>query len=220
MLTPHEVIGCHVLANWRRLQTAFTIRGIANHLTTGNAYIYQLPAYLGLSQGHCAWYTPVDSGIPDNTTAVAILSLASKHFKQPLALFRPDVIHAAIACFPCNEHDHIVFTAGICLTHSLTRLEKAHIMHLIPNKLPEDIFNKLDMSLASLQAALVTQDPLLPTHLRSIHTLLLSYPESVQLLEDAEIANIIDGLEHQTKTFIVKAAAPKAGKKKVTADDL
>ena len=51
----------------------------------------------------------------------------------------------------------------------------------------------------------------------------LSYPESVHLLDDNEIARIIDAAEIHTKTEIVKAAAAGKGagsRKKVTADDL
>jgi hypothetical protein len=63
----------------------------------------------------------------------------------------------------------------------------------------------------------------MPTHLKSVHSLLITYPESVQLLTDSEVARIIDGAEIMTKTEIIKAAAPKTSKAKaakVSADEL
>jgi hypothetical protein len=65
---------------------------------------------------------------------------------------------------------------------------------------------------------------MMPQHLRNTHSLLVSYPETVHLLDDAEIARIIDAAEVHTKTEIVKAVA--AGKssggsrKKVDIGDL
>ena len=94
-------------------------------------------------------------------------------------------------------------------------------MNLSANQLPPDIINKLEMSLASLEQSLIAKDIMMPTHLRAVHSLLITYPESVHLLEDAEIARIIDGAEIMTKTEIVKAAAPKQTRsKKISADDL
>lgn len=77
--------------------------------------------------------------------------------------------------------------------------------------LPPDVLNKLEMSLASLEQALLDKDPLMPQHLRTIHSTTLTYPESVHLLEDAEIARIIQGLEIHTKVQIVKEAAKGTG---------
>lgn len=90
--------------------------------------------------------------------------------------------------------------------------------------LPPDVFNRLKMSLASLEQALLAKDSMMPQHLRNTHSLLLTYPETVVLLEDSEIALIIDAAEVHTKTEIVKAVA-KGGAKggtrtKVSASDL
>jgi len=71
--------------------------------------------------------------------------------------------------------------------------------------LPPDIMHKLQDALASIEQALLTKDPLIANHLRVSHGLIQSYPESVHLLTDAQIATIIDGLEVYTKTEIVKA---------------
>jgi len=91
------------------------------------------------------------------------------------------------------------------------------------DKIPPDTLAKLEMHLASLEQALLNKDPMMPMHLRNSHALLISYPETVHLLEDHEIARLIDAAELHTKTEIVKATASKAAtgtKKKVTAADL
>lgn len=88
-------------------------------------------------------------------------------------------------------------------------------------RIPDTTMRSLEMSLASLEQALLAKDPMMPQHLRNTHSLLISYPETVHLLEDAEIAMIIDAAEMHTKTEIVKAAvAKKAGRVKVSVDSL
>jgi len=89
--------------------------------------------------------------------------------------------------------------------------------------IPTDILNKLEMSLASLEQTLLTKDPMMPQHLRNTHSLLISYPETVHLLEDAEISRIISAAQVHTKTEIVKAVAAKkstGGRAKLNIDDL
>lgn len=91
------------------------------------------------------------------------------------------------------------------------------------NSIPQDILSKIEMNLASLEQALTAKDPMMPQHLRNVHSLLISYPETVHLLDDAEIAAIIDAAEVHTKTEIVKAVAAKkaaGGKAKVSVNDL
>lgn len=89
--------------------------------------------------------------------------------------------------------------------------------------IPQDILSKIEMNLASLEQALTAKDPMMPQHLRNVHSLLISYPETVHLLDDSEIACIIDAAEVHTKTEIVKAVAAKkssGGKAKVSVNDL
>lgn len=90
---------------------------------------------------------------------------------------------------------------------------------------PPDVMARLEMSLASLEQALIAKDPMMPQHLRQSHSLLIQYPETVNLLSDEEIARLIDAAEIHTKTEIVKAAASGKGgsstrAKKVSASDL
>lgn len=100
--------------------------------------------------------------------------------------------------------------------------ERCKAMQL-SDKIPADVMVRLQSSLAALEQALIAKDPMMPQHLRNTHGLLISYPETVHLLDDSEIARIIDAAEVHTKTEIVKAAAAGKGagsRKKVTADDL
>ena len=86
---------------------------------------------------------------------------------------------------------------------------------------PPDVMARLETSLASLEAALLAKDPLLSQHLRNTHSVLISYPETVHLLDDSEIARIIDAAEVHTKTQVVKATvAGKGSKKQMTIADL
>lgn len=90
-----------------------------------------------------------------------------------------------------------------------------------PHNLPTEVVAKLTMSLASLEQALLEKDPMMPRHLQESHKLLISYPETVHLLDDDEIARLIGAAQIHTKVEIVKLNTPKTGgRKKVSADDL
>lgn len=75
------------------------------------------------------------------------------------------------------------------------------------SKIPTDVLSSLKMKMASLESALLTKDPDMPNHLKESHRLLITYPETVHLLEDPEIAALIKAAEQQTNTMIVKDAA-------------
>jgi hypothetical protein len=90
-------------------------------------------------------------------------------------------------------------------------------------KIPEDVMLSLQTKLGSLQDALLKEDPLMPNHLREIHRLLITYPESTHLLDDSEIAQLIVSAEKFTLTRIVSDSAKgkSSGKKaKIDASDL
>lgn len=93
----------------------------------------------------------------------------------------------------------------------------------IVEKIPADVLHTLKMALGNLEMALLKQDPLMPNHLRESHRLLITYPETVHLLDDEEIAKLIQAAEIHTKTKIIKEAASGKGggkKAKVSVDDL
>jgi hypothetical protein len=89
------------------------------------------------------------------------------------------------------------------------------------HSLPPDIIARLEMSLAALDQALLTKDSMMPQHLKQSHQLLITYPETVHLLDDEEIARLISAAQIHTGIEIVKMSTPKAGgRKKASADDL
>ena len=156
--------------------------------------------------------------------ACHILHHASQHWVRSLRDLDLMAIHLGLGALKTDEQvDLVLKLLTPILNQQLTHKEKLNIMNLLlPHAIPADVLDKLTMSMASLEAALIDSDPMLPTHLCSIHSLLISYPESVTLLTDNEVAKLIDGAEIMTKTQIVKASATKAAgsRKKVTADDL
>lgn len=90
-------------------------------------------------------------------------------------------------------------------------------------KIPEAILQTLALHMGNLQTSLLAKDPQMPNHLRESHRLLITYPESVHLLDDDEIHALISAAEEYTKVRIVQEAAKgkgSKGKSKVSADDL
>jgi hypothetical protein len=66
---------------------------------------------------------------------------------------------------------------------------------------------ELQEKVADLQNKLLSQHPLIPTVLRSIHTQLRADPENVTLLSEEEIGVIVNGLKLQTNTEIATTVA-------------
>lgn len=75
------------------------------------------------------------------------------------------------------------------------------------------------LQIASLQEALLSSHPKLPTLLREIHTAIKNDPEQVTLLSEEEISVIVSGLSRQTQTELVASSA-SSKKKKINLDDL
>lgn len=91
------------------------------------------------------------------------------------------------------------------------------------NRIPTDVLDKLKIHMGNLEKALLDKDPEMPNHLRESHRLLVSYPETVHLLDDTEVRALIDAQQQWTKERIVKDVATgkgSRGKSKITADDL
>ena len=58
--------------------------------------------------------------------------------------------------------------------------------------------------LASLQEAVLSRHPRMPTLLQEIHRTLKAQPENVTLMSEDEIAIVVSGLMQQTQTVLVK----------------
>lgn len=88
-------------------------------------------------------------------------------------------------------------------------------------KIPAQIMESLAIHMGKLQAALLAADPEMPNHLRESHRLLITYPETVHLLDDTEIHALITAAENYTKVRIVAEAAKgkgSKGKKEINAE--
>lgn len=83
----------------------------------------------------------------------------------------------------------------------------------------------ISAKIKSLHTTILEKHPQLPIQLREIRNILKEDPAVVTLLQEEEIAIIVNGLEHQTNTFIAasmtsKSAAAKKALSKVTSNDL
>jgi len=88
-------------------------------------------------------------------------------------------------------------------------------------KIPEAVMQSLAIHMGKLEAALLAKDPEMPNHLRESHRLLITYPETVHLLDDTEIHHLITAAEEYTKNRIVAEAAKGKGsrsKKEINAE--
>jgi hypothetical protein len=209
---------------------AHTARGIALQLTSPAdlptpRHRLDLAFVLGISS-YVRWYAAPSrhSGKLSTQQSSLLLHWAGQYWQRPLGQLDLNAIELAINALPDSAVDTVCSNINSILNYFyVTNRDKATAMNLTPNQLPPDVLSKLEMSLASLEASLLAKDIMMPTHLKSVHSLLITYPESVQLLTDSEVARIIDGAEIMTKTEIIKAAAPKTSKAKaakVSADEL
>lgn len=198
-------------------------RGIALYLTTGKSP-FALSFILGLST-KVQWYKPVLTGNDvDTLHANKILGLATSLWSHGLNKLDLNMLHLRLASMPESAQIDCMNNVLRFLNRARfvsNKLERCNLMQM-NDAIPKDVMMRLQSSLASLETSLLDKDPMLSQHLRNTHSILISYPESVHLLDDNEIARIIDAAEIHTKTEIVKAAAAGKGatRKKVTADDL
>lgn len=68
-----------------------------------------------------------------------------------------------------------------------------------------DIATQTKEKIVSLQEALLASSPKMPVLLREIHTTLKADPEVVTLLDESDIAVIVNGLKKQTQTELATA---------------
>jgi hypothetical protein len=215
----------------KRTQLAHTIRGIAWQLTTPATAVkansrLDFAFVLGLAP-HVRWYAAPSrhSAKPAYAHTKTILRLAHDRWQRSLGELDLNSVELALCSLTDTQLDYAVnmIDKQLCPSFNLlNHLERLDLMK--PSEtIPLDVMDKLTMALASLEASLLAKDPMMPQHLRATHSLLITYPETVHLLDDEEIARIIDGAEILTKTEIVKAVASKAAtgtRKKVSASDL
>ena len=87
-----------------------------------------------------------------------------------------------------------------------------------------NLADQLREQIATLQEALISSNPGMPTMLRTIHTALRADPAIVTLLTPEEIGTVVSGLMKQTNTIIAAAAVSKNSStkalKNISVDDL
>lgn len=204
-------------------------RGIARYLSCPS----NLPAVhpwaflfaLGLSSS-VNIHAHRDNHHPHNKYAVAkLLACAAYSWDRSLGELSTNTFHLSLVTLTPTEQLIVAENVEFILSMEykfLTKTERQNYMKP-SDVVPPDVMSRLEMSLASLETSLLNKDPMMPQHLRNTHSILIGYPETVHLLDDAEIARIIDAAEVHTKTEIVKATAAKKStgpKVKLSAGDL
>lgn len=216
-----------------RTKFAHTVRGIAYHITSPASLpsarsVLDFPFALGLAT-HIKWFAD-KPGRLDSLESQLIIGEIRDWFNRSLGDLDLHSIELAL-CNLAPEHRYLAclqlgkFFEMIYDLHSSANkfsMNQRYERMKSTDAIPQDVLDKLTMSLASLEASLLAKDPMMPQHLRATHSLLISYPETVHLLDDSEIARIIDAAEVHTKTEIVKATVTKSAgtKKKISAGDL
>ena len=204
-----------------RTLVAHNARGICLYLTKG-LHACELAYTLGLAN-KLHWYSikPYESAAPDYM-ARQILRVASEVWAGGLDLNTRMLWHRMSSMTLAEQQQCIVLINRFIYYSRWESTLKGRLAAMQQSdKVPADVLSRLEMALASLEQSLLDKDPLMPQHLRNTHALLISYPETVHLLSDADIAKIIDAAEIHTKTEIVKqVAAGKGSKKKMSIEDL
>lgn len=198
-----------------RTQVAHTSRGFC-WLLRGergvNRSILDLSLVLGVWDKMPAYVPPEQREAMHPITSRRLMHLISNFWQQDLAALDARWISLFFRQLPSEQQDLATDLALRFLTtgqYLTSRQERAQLMKT-SDTIPPDILARLEQSLGHLEQALLDKDPMMPQHLRNTHSLLISYPETVHLLDDAEVARLIDAAEIHTKTEIVKAVA--AGK--------
>ena len=214
-----------------RTLTAHTVFGLTRYiLTPAEAPIARHPLefafLLGLSS-KLAWYPRELSGKHslDMEASMKLLQTVANFWQRPIYDIDTLMMATRLSMFNKQEQWEIVCRVADFARIDCHYSQQRKDMKTIPetSKLPKEVHDRLLMNLASLEQSLLAKDPQMPNHLRNSHAILVSYPETVHLLEPHEVARLIDAAEIHTKTEIVKAVAAGKGaasKKKLDVSDL
>lgn len=77
----------------------------------------------------------------------------------------------------------------------------------IEGKIPPGVMTILQDHMRNLEKALLVNDPQMPSYLKESHRILITHPETVHLLDDEEIGQLITAAQKFTDTQIVAALA-------------
>lgn len=210
-----------------------TVRGLAWNLTAPAGHDladYRHPlaiAYLLGLASKVQWYErwALEQQVSQRASNV-LLTLLVQHGRLNLDRLDTRALATRLRQYSVVEQEVLVqdLAGKLDRIYFLPKLERYIAMKDADfSKIPKDIYDRLEQHLADLEQSLIAADPMMPQHLRSSHAILVTYPETVHLLDDSDIARLIDAAEIHTKTEIVKAAAAGKGagsRKKVSIADL
>ena len=198
-----------------RTKLYHTARGVSWYINQGPRERHPLAFSWVLGLQAVDWYSSPPALLSRNLTQEILITVAG-HWRGRLDELDLSMIALRFGSLPTEQHD-----LAVKLMNDELLLPKEYRMKRV-DTIPPDVLDRLDNHLASLEQALLDKDPMMPQHLRNSHSILISYPETVHLLEDHEIARLIDAAEIHTKTEIVKATVKKAAgtRKKVDVSDL
>ena len=198
-----------------RTKLYHTARGVSWYINQGPRAKHPLAFSWALGLQAVDWYSSPPAVLSRQPTQEILIAVAS-YWRGRLEDLDLSMIALRFGSLPTEQHE-----LAVHLMNDELLLPKEYRMKRV-DTIPPDVLDRLDSHLASLEQALLEKDPMMPQHLRNTHSILISYPESVHLLEDAEIARIIDAAEIHVKTEIVKATVKKGTgtRKKIDIGDL
>lgn len=198
-----------------RTKLYHTARGVSWYIRQGPRAKHPLAFSWALGLQSIDWYSSPPTSLSHQLKQEVLIAVTS-YWRGRLEDLDLQMLALRFGCLPPSQHELAVHL----MTDELL-LPKEYRMKRV-DTIPPDVFDRLDSHLASLEQALLEKDPMMPQHLRNTHSILISYPETTHLLEDSEIAMLIDAAEIHTKTEIIKATVKKATgtRKKVDVGDL
>ena len=198
-----------------RTKLYHTARGVSWYINQGPRAKHPLAFSWALGLHSVNWYSSPPTSLYRYLTQEILIAVAG-HWCGRLEDLDLPMLALRFGCLPTAQHE-----LAVQLMSDELLLPKEYRMKRV-DTIPPDVLDRLDSHLASLEQALLEKDPMMPQHLRNTHSILISYPETVHLLEDHEIARLINAAEIHTKTEIVKATVKKGTgtRKKIDVGDL
>ena len=204
------------------------VRGMAYAITSG---LYYGPnsihwSYLGLAKSleipitdfYLRRYNAFVPGIVSKLYTILAFASNNRPGADPHCITQEvySLTHALTQVLP-EDQDSFLETLAKILSFSSFSQPPGNIMEPNPQSNPQSnpsasIPPSLTSALTELEQKLLATDPQIPSHLRNIHTLLRSYPESIVLLTDSQIKTLIDAASQVTQVFIVEKQTNREAK--------
>ena len=198
-----------------RTKLYHTARGVSWYIKQGPRAKHPLAFSWALGLQSIDWYSSPPISLYNRLKQELLIAVTS-YWRGRLEDLDLPMLALRFGCLHSSQHE-----LAVQLMNDELLLPKEYRMKRV-DTIPPDVLDRLDSHLASLEQALLDKDPMMPQHLRNSHSILISYPDTVHLLEDHHIARLIDATEIHTKTEIIKATVKKSAgtRKKVEVSDL